>query len=176
MGIAKELKRVGLSEADVHLAAGLPLTWVKAQREEFTNYLMRNERVEFEFNDRLYKVHFVGCSVFPQGYTAVIDKSCNTILLRKEDKRIRPTNYNFSFYSSNTLGRNYIGPSNRADMCQILIFGTNFLHCSLNATAKSGIINNRQREIRCRQLIWSEANEYTKEKAITYRKGSRDHC
>lgn len=81
MGIAKELKRVGLSEADVHLAAGLPLTWVKAQREEFTNYLMRNERVEFEFNDRLYKVHFVGCSVFPQGYAAVIDKSCNTILL-----------------------------------------------------------------------------------------------
>lgn len=74
MGVAKELKRIGLSEADVHLAAGLPLTWVKAQREEFTNYLMRNERVELELNDKLYKVHFVGCSVFPQGYTAVIDK------------------------------------------------------------------------------------------------------
>ncbi len=74
MGVAKELKRVGLTEAEVHIAAGLPLTWVKAQREEFTNYLMRNERVEFEFNDKLYKVHFVGCSVFPQGYTAVIDK------------------------------------------------------------------------------------------------------
>ena len=87
-----------------------------------------------------------------------------------------PTNYNFSFCSSNTLGRNYIGPSNRADMFQILIFRTNFPHCLLNATAKSGIINNRQREIQCRQLIWSEANEYTKEKAITYRKGSRDHC
>ena len=98
------------------------------------------------------------------------------ILLRKEEKEIRPTNYNFSFCSSNTLGRNYIGPSNRADMFQILIFRTNFLHCSLNATEKSGIINNRQREIQCRQLIWSEANEYTKEKAITYRKGSRDHC
>lgn len=40
-------------------------------------------------------------------------------------------------------------------VCQILIFRTNFLHCSLNATAKSGIINNRQREIQCRQLIWS---------------------
>ncbi|MGN1109993.1 MAG: hypothetical protein ACI4RK_11495, partial [Oscillospiraceae bacterium] len=98
------------------------------------------------------------------------------ILLRKEGKRIRPTNYNLSFCSSNTLGRNYIGLSNCADMCQILFFRTNFLYCSLNATAKSGIINNRQREIQCRQLIWSEANEYTKEKAITYRKGSRDHC
>lgn len=40
-------------------------------------------------------------------------------------------------------------------VCQILIFRTNFLHCSLNDTAKSGIINNRQREIQCRQLIWS---------------------
>lgn len=74
MGAAKELRRAGISEADVYLAAGLPLTWVKSQRGEFTNYLMRNERVEFEFNDRLYKLRFVGCSVFPQGYTAVIDR------------------------------------------------------------------------------------------------------
>lgn len=74
MGVAKELRRAGISEADVYLAAGLPLTWVKSQRREFTNYLMRNERVEFEFNDRLYKLRFVGCSVFPQGYTAVIDR------------------------------------------------------------------------------------------------------
>lgn len=74
MGAAKELRRAGISEADVYLAAGLPLTWVKSQRREFTNYLMRNERVEFEFNDRLYKLRFVGCSVFPQGYTAVIDR------------------------------------------------------------------------------------------------------
>ena len=43
MGVAKELRRAGISEADVYLAAGLPLTWVKSQREEFTNYLMRNE-------------------------------------------------------------------------------------------------------------------------------------
>ena len=74
MGAAKELRRAGISEADVYLAAGLPLTWVKSQRGEFTNYLMRNERIEFEFNDRLYKLRFVGCSVFPQGYTAVIDR------------------------------------------------------------------------------------------------------
>ena len=74
MGAAKELRRAGISEADVYLAAGLPLTWVKSQRREFTNYLMRNERVEFEFNDQLYKLRFVGCSVFPQGYTAVIDR------------------------------------------------------------------------------------------------------
>ena len=74
MGVAKELRCAGISEADVYLAAGLPLTWVKSQRGEFTNYLMRNERVEFEFNDQLYKLRFVGCSVFPQGYTAVIDR------------------------------------------------------------------------------------------------------
>ena len=78
MGAAKELRRAGIFEADVYLAAGLPLTWVKSQRREFTNYLMRNERVEFEFNDRLYKLRFVGCSVFPQGYTVNCQVKCNT--------------------------------------------------------------------------------------------------
>ena len=33
MAIARELSRVGITSADVHIAAGLPLTWVRSQRE-----------------------------------------------------------------------------------------------------------------------------------------------
>lgn len=41
-GVARELNIAGIREADVHIAAGLPLTWVRNQREEFRSYLMRN--------------------------------------------------------------------------------------------------------------------------------------
>lgn len=74
MGIARELHREGIYEADVHIAAGLPLTWVKAQREKFRKYLLRNSEVEFVFNKKRFKVRIVGCSIFPQGYAAVLDK------------------------------------------------------------------------------------------------------
>ena len=43
MGVACELNRAGMREADVHLAAGLPLTWVRKQRESFREYLLRND-------------------------------------------------------------------------------------------------------------------------------------
>lgn len=74
MGIAKELNNAGKTVADVHIAAGLPLTWVKAQRDSFRQYLTKNENVEFSFKDKDYNVRIVGCTVYPQGYTAVIDR------------------------------------------------------------------------------------------------------
>lgn len=72
--VAKELNAFGIREANVHLAAGLPLTWVRKQREEFRNYLMKNETAEFCFDGKNYKIRFVGCSIYPQGYPAVISK------------------------------------------------------------------------------------------------------
>ncbi|MCL2072063.1 MAG: ParM/StbA family protein [Oscillospiraceae bacterium] len=72
MAIARELNQHGITEADVHIAAGLPLTWVKSQREEFRKYLLQREFAEFVFNGREYKINFVGCSVYPQGYPAII--------------------------------------------------------------------------------------------------------
>ena len=74
MAIAKELSKQGITSADVHIAAGLPLTWVKTQREDFRKYLLQNENVEFDFKDKHYNIRIVGCSVFPQGYTAVINQ------------------------------------------------------------------------------------------------------
>lgn len=74
LGIAKELSREKIYEADVHIAAGLPLTWVKNQRESFRDYLMKNSDVTFSYNKNTYKIHIAGCSIYPQGYAAVIDK------------------------------------------------------------------------------------------------------
>ncbi len=72
--IARELKRSRICSADVYLAEGLPLTWVRVQRGTFKAYLMRNKTVEFRFADNDYHINFVGCSIYPQGYPAVIER------------------------------------------------------------------------------------------------------
>lgn len=73
MGIAKEMSIGHLTEADVYLAVGLPLTWVKSQRDSFKAYLTAKENVSFTFKDKPYRIRIVGCKVYPQGYTAVLD-------------------------------------------------------------------------------------------------------
>ena len=75
MAIAREMNLKSMTKADVHLAAGLPLTWVRAQRERFKAYLMRNQAVKYRFNAREYEVRFAGCSVYPQGYPAIISRT-----------------------------------------------------------------------------------------------------
>ncbi len=72
--VARELSQQGISKADVHIAVGLPLTWVKTQREDFRSYLTRNKEISFVFKDKPYCIKIVGCSVYPQGYTAVLDR------------------------------------------------------------------------------------------------------
>ena len=74
MGIAKELRRENLTEADVYLAVGLPLTWVRAQRDTFRAYLTAKEQVSFLFNGTEYRIRIVGCKVYPQGYASVMDR------------------------------------------------------------------------------------------------------
>ena len=74
MAIARELNQSGITEADIHIAAGLPLTWVKSQRKDFRRYLMRKSEAEFDFKDKGYKIQIVGYTIYPQGYTAVIDR------------------------------------------------------------------------------------------------------
>ena len=44
MAIARELNVFSIREADVHLAAGLPLTWIRNQREDFRSYLPRIQK------------------------------------------------------------------------------------------------------------------------------------
>ena len=70
--IAAELSTEQITEANVHLALGLPTTWTGRQREDYRSYMMRNPDVRFTFNDVLYSIHLTDCIVFPQGYAALV--------------------------------------------------------------------------------------------------------
>ena len=70
--IARELSREQITQANVFLAAGLPLSWVVKQRKAFQTYLLQNREVEFSFRRKGYRIRFVGAGVFPQGYAAVV--------------------------------------------------------------------------------------------------------
>ena len=72
-GIAMELAGEGLTEADVIIAAGLPLTWTTGQKAEFAAYLTRNEEVNFTFRKVDYHIHVLGARIYPQGYAAVAE-------------------------------------------------------------------------------------------------------
>jgi len=71
--IAMELQDAGLTEADVLLAAGLPLTWTGRQKDAFAAYLSRNEQVAFVFRNTEYKIRIVGVKIYPQGYAAIAE-------------------------------------------------------------------------------------------------------
>ena len=72
-GIAMELNSYGLTEANVHIAAGLPLKWVSQQKKAFSDYLLRVPDVRFTFNKQNYHIRISGVNVFPQGYAAVAE-------------------------------------------------------------------------------------------------------
>ncbi len=72
-GIAMELKDEGLTEADVIIAAGLPLTWTSGQKEAFAAYLTRNAEVSFTFRKVDYHIRILGARIYPQGYAAVAE-------------------------------------------------------------------------------------------------------
>ena len=71
--VAQELCLKRIETAKVHLAAGLPLTWVSEQKDEFKAYLLQNETVDFTYRGLDYHVTFTGADVFPQGFAAVAD-------------------------------------------------------------------------------------------------------
>ena len=69
--VGRELYARNLESASVYLAAGLPLTWVSEQKDEFKAYLLREPHVDFVFKKRNFHVDFVGADIFPQGFAAV---------------------------------------------------------------------------------------------------------
>ena len=71
--IAKELEARGLTETRIHLAVGLPLKWVQAQRESFKKYLTRERYVSLKYKKVDYLIEIVDCTVMPQGYAAVAE-------------------------------------------------------------------------------------------------------
>ena len=74
-GIASELAFYGRLSADVHLAVGLPLTWVAEQKDDFKKYLMQidpREEIVFTFKGKEYRIRITGVDVFPQGFAAIV--------------------------------------------------------------------------------------------------------
>jgi plasmid segregation protein ParM len=69
--IASELNYREVYSARVHLAAGLPLTWVSRQKDSFKQYLLQNESVDFSYRGTEYHVTFADADIFPQGFAAV---------------------------------------------------------------------------------------------------------
>ena len=69
--IAKELKTEGITEADIHIAAGLPLTWTSGQKTAFAAYLTKNAEVSFTYRKENYHIRITGVSIYPQGYAAI---------------------------------------------------------------------------------------------------------
>ena len=82
--IAEELKFRGKHEAAMHIAAGVPLFWVKEQKESFREYLMRERETDFMYNGESYHIRIADVSIHPQGYAAFInydgDTRGNTVL------------------------------------------------------------------------------------------------
>ena len=72
--IARELNIRKMTCGKIRIAAGLPLTWVSGQRDEFRDYLLQNKAVDFSFRNVSYHVEIVGVDVFPQGFAAVADR------------------------------------------------------------------------------------------------------
>ncbi|MED9969876.1 MAG: ParM/StbA family protein [Ruminococcus sp.] len=70
--IATELADEGLTEADVIIAASLPLTWTSGQKAAFSIYLSKNKEVEFAFRNVNYHIRICDVKIYPQGYSAVV--------------------------------------------------------------------------------------------------------
>ena len=72
--IARELRRERITEANVFIAAGLPLTWVSEQKADFKRYLLTNNKVTFTFRGTEYRIKIVGAEIYPQGFAAIAEK------------------------------------------------------------------------------------------------------
>ncbi len=70
--IATELANEGLTEADVIIAAGLPLTWTSGQKADFAAYLSKNKEVKYTFRNVDYHIRICDIKIYPQGYSAVV--------------------------------------------------------------------------------------------------------
>ena len=75
--IAKELSfRHAEPAAEIHLAAGLPLTSFGREKNAFRDYLLRDGKtVNFRYEGQEYSIAIRKVSLFPQGYAAVLTQS-----------------------------------------------------------------------------------------------------
>lgn len=70
--IAEELKKNGVTVADVYLGVGVPLTRMGAEKKSFMDYYLKNRRLIYKYEDVQYSVTLLSVDVFPQGYAGVV--------------------------------------------------------------------------------------------------------
>ena len=70
--IAEELKKIGVTVADVYLGVGVPLTRMGAEKKDFLEYYNKNRRLIYKYEDVQYSVTLLSVDVFPQGYAGVV--------------------------------------------------------------------------------------------------------
>lgn len=72
--IAREIEfRKMARTAEIHIAAGLPLTGFGRDKQKFRNYLLREgQPVQFSYEGRQYNITISEVSLFPQGYAAIL--------------------------------------------------------------------------------------------------------
>jgi plasmid segregation protein ParM len=76
MAIAKELEiREAGTRENITLACGLPLTSFGREKKKFTDYLKQSsfQPVKFAFEGKKYRINIENVTMFPQGYSAIID-------------------------------------------------------------------------------------------------------
>lgn len=73
-GIAKELRHRGKREANIYLAAGLPISRFSDEKKGFIQYLEKNRELSFRFEDDFFNIRIVHTAVFPQCYAAVVNR------------------------------------------------------------------------------------------------------
>lgn len=70
--LAKELDFRKKKKANVYIAAGLPVKWYDAQKEDFRKMLMQNKNLHFSFEGRIYDVALSDVRVYKQGVAACL--------------------------------------------------------------------------------------------------------
>lgn len=73
-GIAKELRQRGKREANIYLAAGLPISRFSDEKKEFIEYLSKNKEISYRFEDDFFNIRIMHVAVFPQCYAAVVSR------------------------------------------------------------------------------------------------------
>jgi plasmid segregation protein ParM len=72
--VAKEMDIYQQCKADVILAVGLPFSRFGKEKEDFYNYLLREENIQFSYCGREYAIQMLDVYIFPQCYAAIADK------------------------------------------------------------------------------------------------------
>ena len=71
--IAEELKMQGMTQADIHLGVGVPLTRMGAEKEPMLDYYKRNRKLVFKYEDVTYSINLLSVNVYPQGYAGIVN-------------------------------------------------------------------------------------------------------